>query len=73
MTLRENTERPITVTQGTNRLVKPGELVAMIETVLAGRWPTGQRPERWDGNTADRCVAALRERSANLRAASQQP
>ena len=46
---------------------------AMIETVLAGRWPTGQRPERWDGNTADRCVAALRERSANLRAASQQP
>jgi UDP-N-acetylglucosamine 2-epimerase (non-hydrolysing) len=67
LTLRENTERPITVTEGTNRLVKPGELVAMIESVLAGVWPKGRRPERWDGRAADRCVAALRKRSSGLR------
>jgi len=66
LTLRENTERPITVTEGSNRLVKPGELVAMIGSALAGLWPKGCRPERWDGKAANRCVAALRKRSAGL-------
>ena len=70
LTLRENTERPITVTEGSNRLVKPAELVAMIESVLAGKWPRGRRPERWDGKAADRCVAALRSRSPGLRTES---
>jgi UDP-N-acetylglucosamine 2-epimerase (non-hydrolysing) len=63
LTLRENTERPITVTEGSNRLVKAGELIACAVDAVAGRWPTGRRPELWDGRTAERCVAALRRRA----------
>jgi len=58
--LRENTERPITLTEGSNRLVTPDSLAKNIDEVLNGKWVTGKRPEHWDGNTADRCVAALR-------------
>ncbi|MGH8263211.1 MAG: non-hydrolyzing UDP-N-acetylglucosamine 2-epimerase [Steroidobacteraceae bacterium] len=63
MTLRENTERPITVSEGSNRLVQPAELAARVDEVLAGRWPTGKRPKYWDGNTASRCVDSLKKRT----------
>ena len=63
LTLRENTERPITVTEGSNRLVKCHELVAQAADAAAGRWPTGRKPDFWDGRTAGRCVAALRRRA----------
>jgi len=65
LTLRENTERPITVTEGSNRLVKPADLSAQVQEILAGRWPTGRRPALWDGQTAGRCVAALKRRAAS--------
>ncbi|MGH8266830.1 MAG: non-hydrolyzing UDP-N-acetylglucosamine 2-epimerase [Steroidobacteraceae bacterium] len=61
-TLRENTERPITLTEGTNRLLRPQGLLAAAREALAGRWPKGRRPERWDGHAAQRAAHSLRTR-----------
>jgi UDP-N-acetylglucosamine 2-epimerase (non-hydrolysing) len=63
LTLRENTERPITVTMGTNKLVDANSLNENLQAVLTGDWPGGARPPLWDGKTADRAVAALKKRS----------
>jgi len=62
VTLRENTERPITVTEGTNRLAKISDLPGFTGEILNGNWPSGVRPELWDGQTAGRIVADLRRR-----------
>jgi UDP-N-acetylglucosamine 2-epimerase (non-hydrolysing) len=62
LTLRENTERPITITEGTNALAKPADLPRLAADAIAGRWAQGKRPALWDGRTAGRCVAALRRR-----------
>ena len=63
LTLRENTERPVTVTQGTNKLTHAADLAADIDRVLSGDWPTGQCPPFWDGKTAERAVESLEKRS----------
>jgi UDP-N-acetylglucosamine 2-epimerase (non-hydrolysing) len=59
-TLRENTERPITVSEGTNRLLQPAELVAAARQALAGQWPKGRKPALWDGHTAQRAAQSLK-------------
>jgi UDP-N-acetylglucosamine 2-epimerase (non-hydrolysing) len=64
LTLRDNTERPITISEGTSRLVKAGNLVAALETALAEPRTARRRPEYWDGHTAVRCLADLRRRTA---------
>ena len=62
LTLRENTERPITITQGTNSLVRADNLAASLEKVLSNDWPTAVCPLLWDGETADRAVECLHTR-----------
>lgn len=61
LTLRENTERPITVEQGTNTMV--GRDLAAIRSgvadILAGRGKRGRVPELWDGHAAERIAADL--------------
>ena len=69
LTMRPNTERPITVSHGTNRLVAPSEVVAAAREILAGPVrPTGPRPPLWDGHAgeriADEIVAWLRSTGA---------
>ncbi|MBP8910071.1 MAG: UDP-N-acetylglucosamine 2-epimerase (non-hydrolyzing) [Phycisphaerae bacterium] len=54
LTLRPNTERPITVTEGTNELVDMSTIERQSARILAGRWKSGKIPSRWDGRTAER-------------------
>lgn len=61
ITLRDNTERPETVTVGTNELVgtDPANLPPALARLLAGEWKKGSIPERWDGHAAERIVEVL--------------
>jgi len=61
MTLRDNTERPETITQGTNELIgtNPQKLIPALKTLFDGGWKKGTVPHLWDGRTADRIVNHL--------------
>ncbi|MEX0681726.1 MAG: UDP-N-acetylglucosamine 2-epimerase (non-hydrolyzing) [Balneolales bacterium] len=61
MTLRDNTERPETVTLGTNELIgtDPSALKPALKMLLNGKWKTGSIPEKWDGQSARRIVNIL--------------
>jgi len=63
LTLRDTTERPITIEEGSNRLVRPHELIDALGDVMDGRFRTGRRPALWDGKAAQRSVVALRRRA----------
>ena len=66
LTLRENTERPITILQGTNHLVglEQERIVTIARKVIRGEFANrGSRPELWDGHAAERIVDVLIERS----------
>jgi len=61
LTLRENTERPITITSGTNRLVgsDPDKVVAAASAVLSSAMPKASRPRLWDGKSAGRILPVI--------------
>lgn len=61
LTMRENTERPITVEQGTNTMVgrDRAAILAGVDEILAGRGKRGRVPEYWDGRAAERIAADL--------------
>ncbi|MGB0578488.1 MAG: non-hydrolyzing UDP-N-acetylglucosamine 2-epimerase [Limisphaerales bacterium] len=61
LTLRDNTERPETVSVGTNELIgtDPTKLPPALDRLFAGEWKAGGIPELWDGKTGRRIVAQL--------------
>jgi len=62
LTMRENTERPVTVTSGTNKLATAADLPREVINILQGNWKQGIRPPLWDGKAAGRAVQSLKER-----------
>ncbi len=61
LTVRDTTERPETVTMGTNELVgtDPSALAPALDRVFNGRWKTGRVPDLWDGHAGERIVSVL--------------
>lgn len=61
LTLRDNTERPETVTLGTNELVgtDPTAIKSALDKLFAGKWKKGGIPELWDGKAAERIVETI--------------
>lgn len=62
LTVRPNTERPITCTEGSNRLVEPGELLAAARQALAAGPAQAHEPVFWDGRAAQRAADDLEAR-----------
>jgi len=61
LTLRENTERPVTVSQGSNLVIgsNADRIVQESMRILKGDFKIGRRPELWDGKAAERIVDVL--------------
>lgn len=62
LTLRPNTERPVTVTEGTNTVVgeDPAAFRSAFDQALKQDGSAGRKPEFWDGKTAERCIPILK-------------
>ncbi|MGC0774756.1 MAG: UDP-N-acetylglucosamine 2-epimerase [Candidatus Acidiferrum sp.] len=61
LTLCENTERPITISEGTDQLIgtDPAKIIAAAKQILAGYGKPGRIPPFWDGHAAERIVGVL--------------
>jgi len=67
LTLRDNTERPETVTKGTNELIgtKPEAVKPALQKLMKGNWKKGKIPEKWDGKASERIVNSIRQLAGN--------
>lgn len=63
ITLRDSTERPETVTMGTNELIgtDPAALKPALDRLFAGQWKQGRIPDKWDGQTGARIAVQLEQ------------
>jgi UDP-N-acetylglucosamine 2-epimerase (non-hydrolysing) len=63
ITLRENTERPVTVEAGSNELLglDMPKVLEFSERAFSGHWKTSQVPDQWDGHAAERIVNVLQK------------
>ena len=59
LTVRPNTERPVTVWEGSNKLIKMDEIVPEVQLIIDGKGKRGATPKYWDGGTAERMVKML--------------
>ncbi len=61
LTLRHNTERPVTIDQGTNIMVGPDKtrILAAFQRIVNGEWKPSGPPEFWDGHAAERIVSVI--------------
>jgi UDP-N-acetylglucosamine 2-epimerase (non-hydrolysing) len=73
LTLRETTERPVTVTQGTNQVVghNRNKIVSTALSILHGQKIATQIPEFWDGHTSERIVAILKSKIFEVQSHSE--
>lgn len=63
ITIRESTERPETITEGTNELIgtDPAAIGPALEKLFEGKWKKGSIPEKWDGKAAARIIEVIYE------------
>jgi len=73
LTLRDNTERPVTLTEGTNRLVgmDPDKVTAAYRAIRESPPSNSRRPEKWDGRAAERIVEIIADQLPRICATRQ--
>lgn len=62
LTVRPNTERPVTIWEGSNKLIKVEEIDGEVDVILEGKGKKGRCPKYWDGNAGERMVRVLEEK-----------